>query len=130
MKTKLLKKALLLFTLMTGVLTVFAMVMPTAGAALISPTDNPGAIAEATGGETSLRGIVLTIINFALGFLGLVAVIMVIYAGFLYLTSQGNDEATGNAKKIIQYSVVGIILILASFALVNTLLAATSGATQ
>ena len=91
---------------------------------MINPKDNPDVISVATGGETSLRSIVLTILNFFLAFLGLVAVIMVIYGGVLYVTSAGNEENVGKAKKILMYAVVGIVIILLSFALINTILGA------
>jgi hypothetical protein len=52
---------------------------------------------------------------------------MVIYGGFLYVGSGGNEESTGKAKKILIYAAIGIIIILVSFALVNTLLGAAAG---
>lgn len=89
-------------------------------------TDQPGIIAQLSGGQTGLRGIVLTIINFFLGFLGLLAVIMVIYGGFLYVSSAGNEENVNKAKKILLYAVMGVVIIIVSFALVNTLLGAAT----
>lgn len=94
---------------------------------LISDDDNPAAIAGATGGEGSIRELIQTILNFALGFLGFVATIMVIYGGFLYVTSAGNDDAVGKAKNILLYSIIGIVIILISFALINTVLGAGTG---
>jgi hypothetical protein len=78
------------------------------------------------GGTGSLRELVLDIINFFLGFLALLAVIMIIYGGFLYVSSQGNQEEIDQAKKILIYAVIGIIVIVISFALVNTLLGGLS----
>lgn len=89
---------------------------------LISPVDNPGRINVATGGVGEFRDLLLTFLNFFLGFLGLLAVLLVIYGGFLYMTAAGDDGKTENGKKVILYAVVGIIIILISFALVNTLL--------
>ncbi|MEK7146032.1 MAG: hypothetical protein AAB802_02505 [Patescibacteria group bacterium] len=94
---------------------------------LINESDNPAAIAGATGGEGSIRDLIQTILNFALGFLGFVATIMVIYGGFLYVTSAGNDDAVGKAKNILLYSIIGIVIILISFALINTVLGAGTG---
>ena len=54
--------------------------------------------------------------------MGLIAVIMVIYGGFLYIVSGSED--TEKAKKVLLYAAVGIIVILISFALVNTILGA------
>jgi len=53
---------------------------------------------------------------------------MIIYGGFLYVSAAGNDEKIGKAKKIIMYAIVGIIVILLSFAIVNTVLVAGTGA--
>lgn len=89
-------------------------------------SSTPSTILEATGGQGSIRALILQIINFFLQFLGLVAVIMIIYAGVLYITSAGGDS-TEKAKKIILYAVIGILIILLSWAIVNTILGATTG---
>ncbi len=100
-------------------------------AQFITPGDSPESIGSATGNQGSFREIVLTIVEYALKFLGLLAVIMIIYGGFLYVTSAGDTTKTDTAKKIIIYAIIGIIVILVSYALVNTILgAAQSGNTQ
>lgn len=96
-----------------------------AAAQLIDVTDNPANIGGATANEGSFRNILRTIINFILYFLGLIATIMVIYGGFLYITSGGED--TEKAKKVLMYAAIGIVVVLISFALVNTLLTAADG---
>jgi hypothetical protein len=118
---KLIKQTLIIFALMVGAL-VLINALPMAAAAPIGSEDRPDIAAEG-----SLRGVVLRIINYFLGFLGLLAVIMVIYGGVTYVTAAGNDEAIGNAKKIIMYALIGIIIILLSFAVVNTILGAGEG---
>ena len=96
-------------------------------ASLIDESDNIDAVADLTGGETDLKSLINTILSYFLGFLGFVCVIMVIYGGILYVTSAGNDENVGKAKKILLYAAIGIVLIMISFALVNTLLGAGLG---
>jgi len=76
---------------------------------------------------TDARTFVKNIANFALGFLGLAAVLIIIYSGFLYVTSAVNSDATETAKNNIKYSVIGIFIILGSFAFVNTILTAPGG---
>lgn len=121
--TKSIKQALIVFALMIGALTLFSAIPDALAAGAIDPgTDKPDIV---PGG--SLRGLVLTIINYFLGFLGLLAVIMIIYGGVTYVTSAGNDESVGNAKKIIMYALIGIIVILLSFVVVNTVLSAGEG---
>lgn len=102
--------------------TVFLFNTVPAYAQLISPGDQPGRLAEATGGEGSFRSLILTFLNFFLGFLGLLAVVMVIYGGILYITGAGEQDKLDKGKKIIMYAVVGIVIILLAFALVNTIL--------
>lgn len=68
--------------------------------------------------EEDLNVLALGWVNFMLQIVAVLAVVAIIYAGFLYIVSGGND--TEKAKKIVIYVAVGIILILASFAIVNT----------
>ncbi len=123
-KTKIKKLAVTLLTTFTLLMSSVAMV---SAQGFISPSDNPSAVAGATGGEGSIRQLALRLVNFALGFLGVIAVIMIIYGGFLYVTAAGADDKVGTAKKIILYSIIGIIIILVSFAIVNTVLNAGTG---
>ncbi len=127
-KFQLAKQVLIILGLMVGAITLFSMI-PMAGAtALLNPTDNPEAVSTATGGESSFRGLVLRVINYFLGFLGLISVIMVIYGGVTYVTSAGNDDAVGNAKKIIMYALIGLVVVLLSFVVVSAVLGAGTGA--
>ena len=74
------------------------------------------------GRETGLatgdvRTIAARIINTALGLLGTVAVCLIVYAGFMYLTSGGNEEKTKGALKIIYAAVIGLTIILSAYAI-------------
>jgi len=108
-------------TALYGVNTVMAQ------SGFLQPGDNPNAVASATGGESSVRALVLTIVNFFLGFLGLIAVLMIIYGGVLIVTSQGDPGKADKGKKILTYAAIGIVIILLSFAFVSTILGAGSG---
>ena len=72
--------------------------------------------------QTNLRDFVVNAVNFVLGFLGLAAIIMIIYGGFMYVTAAGAEEKTTKGKKSVTYAIVGIVIILISFALVNTVI--------
>ena len=61
---------------------------------------------------------VVVIINWGLSFVGLIAVIFLIYGGFKYITSSGNEKETEAAKNIIVYAIIGIVVILLSFLIV------------
>jgi len=128
MNKQLLKQTLMVFGLMVGALSLLAVFPALANAAILNAgTDNPSEVSTATGGEGSLRNLVLRMVNYFLTFLGVIAVIMIIYGGVTYVTAAGKDEAVGNAKKIIMYALIGIIIVLLSFAVVNTVLGAGTG---
>jgi len=88
--------------------------------------DLPDNLADA-GGDSTLREIILLAINFILGFVGLIAVIMLIYGGFILLTSSGEEEKTKKAKSTILFAIIGIVVILFSFAIINTVFDITTG---
>ena len=126
-KKSFLREALIFAGLLGGALLVSSFFAhPTFATSLIDQSDNIDAVADATGGEGDLKSIVKTILNFALRFLGFVMVIMVIYAGVLYVTAAGNEDNVGKAKKILLYCVIGTVIIFISYAFVNTLLGVAS----
>jgi hypothetical protein len=65
---------------------------------------------------------------FFLGFLALVALVIVVYAGFLMIFSLGNDERVTQAKSLLIRAGIGFLVILVSFALVQFVIAAAVGA--
>jgi len=69
-------------------------------------------------GTADLETTVIRIVQWVLGFLGLVAVIMIIYGGVIWMTAGGNDEKVAKAKKIITRAVIGLIIVLISWAIV------------
>lgn len=83
---------------------------------------SPGLVQAESG-----REFVVNVINFVAGFLGLIAMGIIIYGGFLYVTAAGQEEQASKGKKSVTYAVIGIILILGSYAIVNTVLLAPSG---
>jgi hypothetical protein len=80
--------------------------------------------------KTDIITIIARLIRAFLGILGIIFVILIIYAGFLYMTSGGDPAKTGKAKKLIQQSVIGFVIIMTSFTIVsfvlNALLKASS----
>lgn len=72
--------------------------------------------------EKDLRTQVLKIVNYFLSFLGLIAVIGMVYSGFLMVTAAMDEGQYEKGKKGIGYIAIGIIVILLSFAVVNWLI--------
>lgn len=73
-------------------------------------------IVVAGDGSRTLYQMIAGIINTALYFLGGIAVLLFLYGGFKWFTSQGNTEQIDAAKKIMGAAVVGLAIIFASYA--------------
>jgi len=69
-------------------------------------------------GTADLEATVINIIQWILGFLGLIAVIIILYGGFVWMTAAGNEEKVSKAKKVIGAAVVGLIIVLLAWAIV------------
>ena len=72
--------------------------------------------------DNSLIPTVQQIINVVLGLLGLVAVAMIIMGGVQYMTSSGDTTKVTKAKNTILYGIVGLVIALLAFAIVNFVL--------
>jgi hypothetical protein len=57
------------------------------------------------------------VITAFLSLLGVIFIILSVYGGFLYLTAQGNQEQTKKALTIITQSIIGLIIIMAAYAI-------------
>jgi len=81
--------------------------------------DDVGEQINIGGGEQDIRVIIVKIIRFALGFLGLLAVIITLYGGFVYMTSAGNQEKVLQARRILINGLIGLVIIMFSYAIVS-----------
>ena len=72
-----------------------------------------------TGCDSGETPIFQTITNVLLFIIGAVSVIMLIIGGIRYTISQGDSSAVSSAKNTILYAVIGIIVAILAFAIVN-----------
>jgi len=83
-----------------------------------------------TSGNVDLRLAVMVVVRYILGVVGIVFLIMIIYGGFTYLFSAGNEVAAARAIHIIQNAVIGLLIIFVAFSLstfiINSLQRATT----
>lgn len=81
-------------------------------------------------GSRDVRSTIASIINVALSMLGIVALVIILFGGFKWMTAGGNEDQVAEARKIIISGVVGLAVILSSYAIasfvINQLTAATS----
>ncbi len=84
-----------------------------------------------SGAPASLPVIIGRIINVILGFLGIILLFYILLAGFKWMTAGGNTKATEEAREMIKNAVIGMVIIVAGFAISNfviTQLATLAGA--
>ena len=74
------------------------------------------------GANTDLMGIIKNILSTVFVVLGVIAVAMIILGGVNYATSQGDPGKASKAKNTILYAVIGLIIAIAAFAVVNVVL--------
>ena len=89
----------------------------------------PGNVPEGLTESTDLAGILMNITNYILGFITIIAVLMLIWGGIQYLTAAGDEGQVDAAKKTITYAIIGLVVVGISYAIVvvvvNTLIQGT-----
>jgi len=67
--------------------------------------------------QKGLLPMIGTIIRLLLTLLGVVVLILIIYAGFMWMTAGGNTEEVDKAKKWLTNAIIGLAIILAAYAI-------------
>ena len=123
----------------TAFVIALAIMLPVAGVLAQKPqltanTLGVGALDESlalSGGEGSdLRQTIANIINVALGFLGIIAVIIVLVGGFKYMIAGGDEQKTKDARGWIISGIIGLAIILSGWAITSFVIGQLIEATQ
>ena len=113
---------------------VFTMALPVQAQVDVWGEDTVGSndyVGTETGlGERDPRLIASSVIKIILGFLGIIAVGLILLGGFKWMTAAGNEDKIDETKKIISAGVIGLVIILASYGIANFVLNAVMGATN
>ncbi len=75
-----------------------------------------------SGDSTSIDDVIVGIVNGIVGVLSLVSVIFIVVGGINYMTSAGDAGKIEKAKKTILYAVIGLVICVLAFAIVNFLI--------
>lgn len=67
--------------------------------------------------ETSFAGILAMVIQTFLGLLGIVFLVLIVYAGYNWMTSAGNEEKITKAKDTLKTAIIGLIIIVSAYAI-------------
>ncbi len=80
-------------------------------------------------GGADIKQVISNIINIFLGFLGILAVVLILYGGFLLMTSKGNAEQVQKAKQLIISAIIGLVIIMSAYGIVKFVLSSLGEAT-
>jgi hypothetical protein len=83
-------------------------------ASLLKATGETGAKFQTTKNDVDIEIRIGTIISYVLNFLGVIFMVLTIYAGFLWMTATGEKEKIDKAKDIFKSSITGLIIILSA----------------
>ncbi len=91
----------------------------------------PSEFADDTGlGNRDLKQTIGGLIRSALGFLGIIAVIIILYGGFVWMTAQGDEPKLKKAQGIIVSGAIGLAIILSAWAITTFVVSELIGATS
>ena len=121
---KIIKTSLQILTGISATLTI------TAGKVMAMSVQEGAEAARGDGMPAELigkNGVFTQITNTILYVVGIVSVIMLIYGGLRYVTSGGDSKKVTDAKNTILYAIIGLIISILAFSIVNFVINAVTG---
>jgi len=118
------KKSIISIAIMTcavfGTSVLSTAYLPGSASAQVSDGINTATTSEMKGKSIDGDdGLIKTVVNVLLWAVGILSVIMIIFSGLRYITSAGDASKTKSAQSTLTYSVVGLIVAIMAYAIVN-----------
>lgn len=104
-----------------------AALLPAQTIAADTPPPVPVTVPSSVPAGPTVEGLASNAINALIFIAGIACVIVIIIGGFMYIVSAGSPEKTKTAKDAILYAIIGLIISLAAFAIVNYVLGGLGG---
>lgn len=94
-----------------------------------------GALGDAGGAATynttnDIGVVIGNIIKVVLGLLGIIFLVLTIYAGFLWMTAAGNEKSVAKAKGILVSAIIGLVIVLTAYTVTEFIVGNLVVATQ
>jgi len=125
--SKLFKQILILVSLIALLtLPYFVFAAESEPAASASPPPDMKGMLEGTGGyggysvdtnQLTMSQIIGTIVRAFLSLLGIIFVVLIIFAGFNWMTASGDEEKLKKAKDTIRTSIIGLVIVVGAYAI-------------
>ena len=117
-----------IFAFLFLVVLVFNFLIPAQVDALDLGMEHAANLELPTAEDEDVRDMAVTIVKYLITFLGIIAVVIILYGGFVWMTAAGNDDRVSKAKNIIIAGVIGLIIVIAAFAIVTFVIGMTEDA--
>lgn len=69
--------------------------------------------------QSTLSGLITTILNFVLMLAGIIAVVFIIIGGYRYMTAGGNEENAEKGRKALVNAIIGLLIVILAFTIVQ-----------
>ena len=89
-----------------------------ASAAFAGPEDGWGYENPPDNVPTDIEEAIMNLTNYILGFIAIIATLVIIWGGVQYLTAGGNEDNVSAAKKTISYGIIGMVIAGLAYAMV------------
>jgi type IV secretory pathway VirB2 component (pilin) len=100
-----------------SIIVFFVVTIPQIVSATIDlPTEAQTGLPE--GGNGAVLKAIESVVEFVVGVIGSIAVLMIVISGIMYMVSGGDQQKVETAKKILTYSIVGLVVALVSYMIV------------
>ena len=83
----------------------------------------------ATKSDVDVKNAAASIVNIILGFLGIIAVIIILAGGFKWMTAGGNEDKVGEARQMIVQGLIGLVVVFAAWAIASFVVGSLKSAT-
>ncbi|MFH1522455.1 MAG: hypothetical protein ABIE43_01390 [Patescibacteria group bacterium] len=83
---------------------------------------------ENLSGAPAELNLISVVISIALSFLGVIFLVLMIYAGYLWMTARGNEEQATKARNTITAAIIGLVIVLAAYAISYFVISRIGGA--
>lgn len=92
-----------------------------AGDGVYIPTSSETGLSDGGGGFSSVAVILLTVVNWIVTVIAVLAILMIVVAGIMYMVSAGDESQATSAKRALTYAVIGLIVALLAYVIVNAI---------
>lgn len=73
------------------------------------------------GKDNTFKDLLYYLVEISLGIVGILSIAFIIYGGFQYITSRGNEEQASAGKKTLTSAIIGLVIVILSFTIVTVI---------